>query len=306
MDLRSLRAFVEVVRQGGFSAAAKVVFATQPTISKAVRQLEEELGAPLVDRLGHRVQLTPVGEVVFRRALAMLAERDHLLAELAALSGLERGTLRLGLPPLGSSILFAPLFAEFRSRHPGIAIELVEHGSSRLEDAVLAGELELAVSLLPVPDSFEWRAVRDVPLVALLPPGHRLGGRAAVKLSELIDSPLILFESGFALNRLIDEACRKRGFVPKEAARSGQADFILALVAAGLGVALLPRLVTENRVLSPLHAALLDEEDLRWRAALVWRRGATLSPAARAWLALASERREADGAASAPLRPLSS
>ncbi len=289
MDLRSLRAFVEVVRQGGFSAAAKVVFATQPTVSKAVKQLEEELGAPLLGRQGHRPQLTAVGEVVYRRAMAMLAERDHMLGELAALKGLELGTLRLGLPPLGSSILFAPLFAEFRARHPGIAIELLEHGSSRLEQAVLSGEIELAVSLLPVNEAFAWQAVCDEPLVALLPPGHRLGGQPTVTLTDLADSPFILFEGGFALNRMIYAACRRRGFVPKEAARSGQADFIIALVAAGLGVALLPRLNAEQRVQSPIHAALLDEKDLRWHAALVWRREATLSPAAQAWRALTRE-----------------
>jgi DNA-binding transcriptional LysR family regulator len=291
MDLRNLRAFVEVVRQDGFSAAARLINATQPTISKAVRQLEDEVGTPLLTRAGHRLGLTATGEVVYRRAIAMLAERDHMQAELAALKGLETGRLRLGFPPLGSAILFAPLVAEFRSRHPGIQIELMEHGSSRLEEAVLAGEIELAVSLLPVSDSFDWQTVCDEPLVALLPPGHRLGGRATIRLADLAGSPFILFEKGFALNGMIDKACRGRGFIPHEAARSGQADFIIALVAAGLGVALLPRLTVEQRVHSPVHAALLDETDLRWRAALVWRRGALLSPAARAWLALAAEKK---------------
>ena len=288
MDLRQLRAFVEVVRQGGFSAAARVVNATQPTISKAVRQLEDELGMVLLSRQGGT--LTGAGDVVYRRAVVMLAERDHMMGELAALKGLEEGRLRLGLPPLGSPILFAPVVAEFRSRHPGITIELLEHGSARLEEAVLAGEVDLAVSLLPVADSFEWQDVCDEPLVALLPPGHRLAGRASIRLTDLLDSPFILFESGFALNGMIDQACRRRGFIPREAARSGQADFIIALVAAGLGVALLPRLTALRRLPSAVHAALLDEQDLRWRAALVWRRGAVLSPAALAWLALVAEK----------------
>jgi len=289
MDLRTLRAFVEVVRQGGFSQAAKVVHATQPTVSKAVKQLEDELGAPLLDRLGHRVQLTAMGEAVYRRAVTMLAEREHLVAELAELRGLKRGRLRLGLPPLGSSILFAPLVAHFRSRYPGIDIQLLEHGSVRLEQAVLAGEVELAVTLLPVAEQFDWQPVRDEPMAVLLPPGHRLDGCAAVRLTDLADSPFILFEGGFALNHLIEEACGRRGFSPREAARSSQADFIIALVAAGLGIALLPHFTVNQRGHAPVHMALLDEDDLRWRAALVWRRGATLSPAARAWLALVGE-----------------
>ena len=289
MDLRTLRAFVEVVRQGGFSAAGKILFATQPTISKAVKQLEDEIGAPLLDRLGHRVQTTAAGEMVYRRAIAMLAERESLLAELAELRGMKRGRLRLGLSRIGSSVLFAPLFAQYRSRYPGIEIKLIEHGSLQLEKLVEDGELELGVSLLPVPEGFDWQLVHDAPLMALLPAGHPLEGRSAIKLAELEGSPFIMFESGFALNPLIEEACRKRGFAPHAAARSGQADFILALVAAGLGVALLPRLILGNRVRPPITCALLDEEDLRWKAALAWRRGAQLSPAARAWLDLARE-----------------
>lgn len=289
MDLRTLRAFVEVVRQGGFSQAAKVVFATQPTISKAVKQLEEELGAPLLDRLGHRVRLTAMGEVVYRRALGMLAEREHLLAELAELRGLKQGTLRLGLPPLGSPILFAPLVARFRNRYPGIHIQLLEHGSKDLEQAVLKGEIELAVSLLPISPEFQWQAVRDDPMIALLPPDHPLEGRERVKLAELADSPFILFEAGFALNPMIEQACRRRGFTPQEAARSSQAEFIAALVAAGMGVALLPRLTAAQWEHAPVRMAVLDEDDLRWRAAVIWRHGATLSPAAKAWLALVGE-----------------
>ncbi|MCC3263345.1 LysR family transcriptional regulator, partial [Paenibacillus polymyxa] len=82
MELRTLRALVEVVRQGGFSQAAKVVHATQPTVSKAVRQLEDELGMPLLDRQAQPLRLTAAGEIVYRRAIAMLAERDDLRAEL--------------------------------------------------------------------------------------------------------------------------------------------------------------------------------------------------------------------------------
>ena len=98
MEIRTLRAFVEVVRQGGFSQAAKVVFATQSTVSKAVKQLEDEIGVLLLDRVGHRSTLTAAGEIVYRRALRILAERDDLMSELDEVRGLKRGLLRLGLP----------------------------------------------------------------------------------------------------------------------------------------------------------------------------------------------------------------
>jgi DNA-binding transcriptional LysR family regulator len=144
---------VEVTRQGGFSQAARTVFATQSAVSKAVRQLEEDLGFVLLDRDVHPPRLTPAGEIVHRRALTLLAEQDDLLAELNALRGLQRGELRLGLPPIGSSQLFAPVFAAFRARYPGIDIRLVEHGSKRLEEVLRAGEIDLAGLLAPVPPS---------------------------------------------------------------------------------------------------------------------------------------------------------
>jgi DNA-binding transcriptional LysR family regulator len=278
------------VRQGGFSKAARALFSTQSTVSKAVGQLEAECGEALLERLGTGVRLTAAGELVHARALAMLAESEHLAAELADLRGLLSGRLRLGLPIFGSARLFAPLFAEYRSRWPNVEIELMEQGSARLEEALLAGEVELGVSLLPIGEAFSWQPVRDDPMMAVLAADHPLRGRERLRLAELADDPFILFEQGFALNTRIEHACALRGFTPRPAARSGQLDFIIALVAAGLGVALLPRLLTEGRNLEPLRTALVDEADLRWRAALSWRKGARLSPAARAWLALAREK----------------
>jgi DNA-binding transcriptional LysR family regulator len=287
MELRTLRAFVEVVRQGGFSQAAKAVFATQSTVSKAVRQLEDELGLALLDRAGRHSTLTEAGEIVYRRALTMLAERDDLMAELDELRGLKRGVLRLGLPPIGSSVLFAPLFAVYRSRYPGVDIRLVEHGSKRLEEVLLAGEVDLAASLLPVSDTFDWQDVRCEPVDAILAADHPLAGRDQVALRELAGLPFILFEAGFALNPIILDACRRAGLSPDVAARSSQIDFVVALVAAGLGVGFLPRMIAEQRMRPGVRRVAVTEPSMDWHMALIWRRGGYLSHAAQAWLALA-------------------
>lgn len=284
MDLRTLRAFVEVVRRNGFSAASREIFASQPTVSKAVRQLEDELGLDLLHRLPQGVRPTEAGEVVLRHAQAMLASRDTMLAELDALRGLTRGHLRLGLTPFGSAALFAPLVGRFRAAHPDITIALLEQGSLTLSEAVLGGEIEMAMAILPIAAGLEWQPVWDDPLVALLPEGDPLAGREAIRLEELRDRPLILFETGFALNEVIQRACAARGFTPREAARSGQSDFITALVASGLGVALLPRLMVAPRAPLSMPVALVEEPDLRWQCGLIWRQDGALSPAARAWL----------------------
>lgn len=289
MEFRTLRAFVEVVRQGGFSPAARTVFATQSTVSKAVKQLEEEIGVPLLDRIGHRVRLTPAGEIVYPRAVRLLAEREDLAAELAELRGLKRGTLRLGLPPVGSSTIFAPLFAVFRNRYPGIDVRLVEYGSERLEEVLVSGEIELAASLLPVSEGFEHQDIRREPMMALMPDRHPLAGGPDVELDALRNEPFVLFEAGFAINRVILDACRRHGFEPQVVARSSQIDFIIELVAAGLGVAFLPRMIVEDRRRPGVGAALLAEDETDWRLAMIWRRGAYLSHAAKAWLTLVRE-----------------
>ncbi|MBB3455149.1 DNA-binding transcriptional LysR family regulator [Rhizobium sp. BK313] len=289
MELRTLRAFVEVVRQGGFSEAAKVVFTTQSAVSKAVRQLEDELGLPLLNRIGHRTTLTDAGEVVYRRALTILAGRDDLIAELAELRGLSRGMLRLGLPPIGNDALFAPLFAVFRSRYPGIEIKLVEQGAKRLEEMVLSGEVDLGASLLPAPEVFEWQSVRREPMHVLLPAGHTLEGQKTVRLAGLKDNPFILFESGFALNGIILDACRTAGFEPDIVARSSQINFIIELVAAGLGVGFLPRMIAEQRDRAGVSHALVAEPSMEWHMAWIWRRGGYLTHAVRAWLDLAGK-----------------
>jgi DNA-binding transcriptional LysR family regulator len=291
-DLRRLRLFVEVVRQGGFSQAAKAVFATQPTVSKAVKQLEDELGAPLLDRVGRRSELTAAGRIVYRRALSMLTEGEDLIAELRDLRGLKRGSLRLGFPRVGSSALFAPLFASFRRRYPGIDVELAVHDTNRLEERLTAGELDLAALVHPVSPAFDSQNVRTDSLTVLLPRDHALAGRQKVKLARLAGEPFILFEEGFPLNEVIAEACREKSIMPKVAARSSQVDFIFELVAAGVGIAFLPRPIAEQRPHRLVRLVSLDEPECRWRIALAWRRGGYLSDAARAWLAHAREKQD--------------
>jgi DNA-binding transcriptional LysR family regulator len=291
MDLRTLRTFVEVVRQGGFSQAAKVVFTTQSTVSKAVKQLEIELGGPLLDRKGPRSTLTADGDVVYRRAIKILAERNDLITELDELRGLKQGTLRLGLPPVGSSDLFAPLFAIYRRRYPGVDIRLVEYGGDRLKEILLSGEIELSVSLLPVSDEFEWWEVTNEPLVVLLPADHALARKKSTDLASLQHLPFILFEKGFSLHRVILEACRRRGFEPTIVARSSQIDFMIKLAAAGFGIAFLPRMIAEQRRHPSVRLVRLAEPQTKWNPAMIWRRGGYLSHAAKAWLAIVRESR---------------
>jgi DNA-binding transcriptional LysR family regulator len=289
MNLRALRAFVEVVRQGGFSQAAQVVSLTQSTVSKAVKTLEDELGTPLLNRLGHRYVLTAAGEIAYRRAQVLLAESNDLVAEINDLRGLKRGQLRIGLPPVGCGVLFAAMFATYRTRYPDIEIELTEYGSKKLRGCLEAGEIDLAALLLPTDEGFDYQPVRNEPLMAVLPVNHPLARSKRIDFTDLADSPFILFEAGFALNAKILAACERKGVTPKVTARSGQIDFIVDLVSAGLGVAFLPRMLAHKHQHPGIALIPLDEPHTDWHIALAWRASAHLPPAARAWLDLAKE-----------------
>jgi DNA-binding transcriptional LysR family regulator len=290
MELRPLRAFVEVIRQGGFSRAAETVFATQSTVSKSVKQLEDEIRAPLLDRTGRRVALTAIGEVVYRRGVKLLADRDDLLAEIEEMRGLKRGVLRLGLPPVGSSTLFAPLFAIYRQRYPGIDVRLVEQGSDQLEESLRAGEIDLAGLLLPVAAEFDCTPVRREPMVALIARDHPLASRRSIALRELKDTPFIMFEPGFSLHRIILDASRSAGFEPAIVTLSSQIEFMIELVGAGMGAAFLPRMIAAQRRHPAVGHVLLDEPGLEWSMSMAWRRNGYLSDAAQAWRSLVVEK----------------
>ncbi|MFJ3077560.1 MULTISPECIES: LysR family transcriptional regulator [Pseudomonas] len=287
MEFKQLRSFIEVVQRGGFTQAAQTLHISQSAVSKQVAQLEQALGQPLLERQASHLHLTAAGRIVLERGEALLRQRQALLNELDDLGQMERGELRLGLPMLGSDALFAGLFAEYRRRHPNIAIQLLEGGSRTVEQAVHSGELELGGSLTPNDPAFEYQPFCNEPLDALLPTGHVLAGLQEVELRQLADTPFLLFQRGFVLNERLLKACQQQGFTPKEGGRSGQADFLVALVAAGQGVVLLPRVVAKalerpGVVRLPLRAP----DYLRWDIAFIWRRGAYLSRAAKAWLEL--------------------
>lgn len=290
MRTRLLHMLVQVVRTGSFTAAAQVTHASQSTVSKAIQQLEHELGMVLLERHVTPLRPTAAGEIVLAHAHSVLDDLQRMHDELDQLQGLQRGVLRLGLPPIGSASLFAPLFVTYRKRFPNIEIHLEEHGSRHLEQLLIAGEIELAATLLPVSEALQTQFVFQSRLMAVVAVDHPLAHRGEIALAELADTPFIFFEAGFALNAQLQQACRLQGFEPQEATHSGQIDFVVALVAAGYGVAFLPEVMVPNRQQAQIRfVPLAPAQGTVWQLTLAWPRNRQLSPAAQQWLQLAHE-----------------
>ena len=148
IDIRALRYFVETARLRSFTQAASSLFVTQSTISKMVKQLEDEVGQPLLIREGKTVRLTDVGKVVYDRGQEALGVVHRLTLEVADLSSLGRGQLTVGVPPM-VNLFFSPAVSAFRRRYPNLQLNLSEHGGKIVEQQVAHGELEVGATVLP-------------------------------------------------------------------------------------------------------------------------------------------------------------
>lgn len=286
MEFRSLEVFVEVVRQGGFTAAASKVFLTQPSISRVIRQLEDTTGQVLLERNTREVVLTEAGRIVYHRALGLLGERARLRTELDDLAGLRRGSLSLGIPPLGGT-LFVPLVRRFKQLYPLIDLHLFEKGSKATVESLLAGDLDLGTVLLPADTTtFEVIPLAKDHLALAVPHGSKWEGAAPLPLGALAGQPLILFPEEFALNDRVQAACQVAGFQPQIAGRSGQAQFLEGLVESGVGLALLPLSVLKR--LTNVATRELAKPGIPWDTCLAHPRGGYVSHAARAFIELAS------------------
>jgi DNA-binding transcriptional LysR family regulator len=289
MELRALRYFVEVVRQQSFTGAAERMFVTQPTISKMVKALEDEVGAPLLLRDSRQMTLTDEGRIVFQRGQDVLAAHARLQAELDDVGTLGRGELVIGIPPMGGS-LFTPAIAEFRQRYPKIELKLFEHGARAIEAALMAGELELGGVLQPVdPNTFDVLPMSNQLLWLVARPGSRWDGMESVPLADLAHEPFVFYNESLALSDFVSEACRQVGFTPAIAGRSSHWDFMAALVHAGVGIALLPSPYCTRLDARYFTCRPIVEPELPWEMAVGWRKNGYLSHAARAWLDVARE-----------------
>ena len=267
MDIRTLRYFVEVVRQQSFTRAAEKLFVTQPTISKMLKNLEDELNCTLLIRDGRKLLMTDTGQVVFERGLAILGEFRQLEAELS--------DINLMAGPIGL----------FRQRYPGVELKISEFGGLTVQQAVINGELDLAITALPVEEesALTTQPLFSHPLCVLVPRSGDWLEQTSVSPQQLAAHPLLIYNEDFALSRQLMQLFARHDVKPRIAVRSGQWDFLAAMVQAGVGVAILPEPICRRLDAKTLRWLPLESE-LRWQLGMIWREGVYMSHSAQAWL----------------------
>ncbi|MFD1953546.1 LysR family transcriptional regulator [Paenibacillus thailandensis] len=291
MDIKHLQYIVEIIRQNSFTKAAEKLHVTQPTISKAIKGLENELGQDVFVREGKQVKLTDTGEAIYRYAQPIMQLFDGLTTELSDLAYLRKGSVRIGLPPMTGANFFPEVMKQFQERYPGIAVHMVEEGAKKIEEAIREGELDAGVVLLPVDQA----SFHTIPLVAerimaVVHPGHPIAERDEVRLAELAEEPFVMFSAGFALHERIIAACREAGFEPRIVYESSQWDFLREMAAAGLGVSMLPETICRSFAPEKVKAVPLVDPVIPWLPAMVWRKEGYLSLASRAWIDFTREK----------------
>ncbi|WP_338930565.1 LysR substrate-binding domain-containing protein [Streptomyces netropsis] len=292
MELRQLRYFVAVVEEANFTRAAARLHLAQPGVSSQIRLLERELGQPLLDRSGHSVTLTEVGEAVLPYARAALAAAEGARQTVEEFTGLLRGQVTIGFVSGAVTPEFdvASALADFHDDHPQVEIALTEDTSERMLDALRRGELDIAAVGLTDeegPPGISLQVVIDEPLVAAMAPGDPLiadASRTEIPLAALRDRPLISLPRGTGLRGVLDRACAEAGFRPRIAFEAAAPPVLAQLAARGLGVAIVPALPTEAGSAFGLRTLRITEPRLRGRVALAWRTAGLSSPAAKALL----------------------
>ncbi|MGO9903006.1 MAG: LysR family transcriptional regulator [Solirubrobacteraceae bacterium] len=241
MDVEHLRWFVAVAEREHVTATAAELHVSQPALSRALARLEAQVGVPLFDRQGRSLRLNRYGVTYRAHVERALNELDLARLELADETAADRGTVALAFGPTFGTWLVPQLLGGYRAARPDVRFRLLEGNSGAMRAWLLDGEVDLILtSPRPAGRKFAWITLLREQLLLAVPPGHRLAGRHQIRLLEVADEPFVALKAGFALRTLADELCARAGFEPKIAVESEDPATVRSLVAAGLGLALVP------------------------------------------------------------------
>ncbi|WP_067697460.1 LysR family transcriptional regulator [Nocardia jejuensis] len=287
MELRQLRYFVTVVEEANFTRAAARLHLAQPGLSAQIKQLEKELGQPLLDRSTRSVSLTPVGAAVLPLARAALAATERIAHTVDEFAGVLRGHVRIGMISGAATdeLDIAEVLSDFHRDHPQIGISLIEDASESMYDALRRGELDIALISFSGDESDPAVATETVfsTAIAAAVASESLGFGERTTLAELCEHPLISLPRGTGIRALFEKACARAGLVPNVAFEAGAPPLLLRLAAHDLGVAIVPPIPDESAAELGVRIVPIDPE-LRGRLALAWNAERPISPAAKVLL----------------------
>ncbi|GAA0336784.1 LysR family transcriptional regulator [Actinoallomurus spadix] len=239
MDLQTVRWFLALAEDGHVTQTAAELRISQPGLSRAIARLERELGVRLFDREGRTLRLSAYGAIFRRHAERLVAEERAARHALAQAADPESGEVGLAFLHTQGTALVPELLRDHRREHPRVTFRLSQGSREHIETAVTEGRADLAITS-PRPESLAWHPLTTERLRLAVPTGHRLAGRHRVRPSDAACEPFILMRPGYGLRSITDELFREEGVRPDIAFEGEEAATLRGLVAAGLGVAIVP------------------------------------------------------------------
>lgn len=239
MDLTTVRWFLTVAELGHVTQAAAELRISQPGLSRAMARLGRELGVPLFDREGRTLRLSPYGTVFREHAERLVAQEEAARRALAQAADPGRGEVGLAFLHTQGMTLVPELLRDYRQDHPQVTFRLSQGSSEQIQAAVVAGRADLAITS-PQPVELAWHPLVSEQLHLAVPPGHPIAGRERVRLAEAVGEPFIVMRHGYGLRSITEKLFAREGIRPDIAFEGEEAATLRGLVAAGLGVAVVP------------------------------------------------------------------
>ncbi|WP_225212096.1 LysR substrate-binding domain-containing protein [Stenotrophomonas lacuserhaii] len=281
MNLRDLKYLVALADHRHFGKAAAACFVSQPTLSTQIRKLEEELGLPLVERAPRKVMLTPAGLDAAARARVIVAEVEQMKEAARRSRDPEAGAVRLGIFPTLGPYLLPHVIPRIRERFPQLELLLVEEKSDVLLARLREGKLDAALLALPVlDDQLHTEFLFEEPFLLAVSAQHPLANRRQLDVQELSAQRLLLLEDGHCLRDQALEVCRLFGANEKSEFRATSLETLRQMVAADVGITLMPTLSVKPPVPRSENIRLLDlvgDNPPSRRIAMAWRRSSAMS-----------------------------
>jgi LysR family transcriptional activator of glutamate synthase operon len=242
MELRQIKYFIEVAKREHVTEAANHLHVAQSAVSRQIAKLEEELGVQLFIREGRNVRLTPIGDIFLEhmeKAMHVIDDAERVIQEF---TDPERGTIHIGFVSTLALYILPTLISAFRKEYPDVQFKLTQGSYYELKDYVIKGKTNMAL-LAPVPMDNKrliGRVLSTEEIVALLPTNHPKRNQTSLRLTDLRDESFIMFPESYILRHIIVQACEQHGFTPNVSFEGDDIDALKGLVAAGLGVSLVP------------------------------------------------------------------
>lgn len=295
MELRQLKYAIQIAEEKNFSRAAEKLHIAQPSLSQQLSKLEKELGVQLFRRSTNSVELTHAGSLFIKKAQKVLDIVEQIQKEMDDISHMRKGHLLIGSLPITGSHILPLVLPVFKAQYPDIEISLIEDTSANLEMLTATGQADVSLLSLPLQEqSLDYTKIIEEDIWLCVPQDHRLTKQKKepnyrVALSELQEEDFIVLKQGQGFRQIVMELCASAGFTPNIVFESSNIDTVQSLVAAGMGIAFVPKMVARTEgELTPAYLPIAGKNTSR-TLVIAYKKERYLSKAAKAFISTVTE-----------------